>query len=89
MPFTLVPVIRSVFRGRERKRRQMKEKEGRLKRNSDARGVRSHRSFTVMDVGCERHDKKMDNCVGFPPQKGQRGLVINPILSQHERRELQ
>ena len=57
----------------------MKEKEGRLKRNSDARGVRSHRSFTVMDVGCEGHDKRWTQVWGLYLQEGQRGLVILTI----------
>ena len=79
MPLT--PLIKG------RKRREIKERMAKKKFRCQARI--SHMSSTVMDVGCERHDKKMDNCVGFPPQKGQRGLVINPILTRHERRELQ
>ena len=39
-------------------------------------------NFMVRDVGCERQDKSLTDVWGSPPQEGQMGLGISPILSR-------
>ena len=55
----------------------MKSKIGRLRRNSHARRGRSHRCFTVRDVGCEGHEKIWTEVLDSPSREGQRALKIS------------
>ena len=62
-----------------------RSKKGRPNRNSDVRCGHSHRTLSVRGVGCKEQEKTMIVVWGSTPQKGQRGLEINPLHSSHDR----
>ena len=59
---------------------------GRLKWNSDASRGRSHKSFTVRDVGCEAHKKRWTKVCDSPPEEGQRDRVVLVLSSYNRKR---
>jgi len=52
--------------------RDRRSKKGKSDRNSDVRHRRSHKSYLVMGVGCEEHEKTCTVVWSFTPQEGAR-----------------
>ena len=61
-------------------------KKGRTKRYFDASCGRSQKSFTVLDVGCEGHEKKFAKDHNFHPLLKKSRGDIRLVLSSHNRK---